>query len=252
MPLRALTYNILNGGEERLPFIRDIILSQSPDIVAIQEANSRENIETLAHALGLRPIIGEANSPFLVALLTRLPVTHAISHHPPEFEKAALEVETQWEGQPLRVITTHLKPHINQEAARAAEMQALLRLTGPAGGVSGGELRLLLGDFNALSPIDRFIPDPEIADDDVEYAQRAYAGPRQVIQMALAAGYVDLYRQLHPGEPGYTALMSTPVTRIDYVFASPALARRATFCDRVESPLVILASDHMPVRADFE
>ncbi len=252
MPLRALTYNILNGGEERVPFIRDIILSQSPDVVAIQEANSRENVEILARALGMQPIIGEANSLYLVALLTRLPVTHAISHHPPEFEKAALEVETQWEGQPLRVITTHLKPHISQEAARVAEAQALLRLTGPAGGATGNELRLLLGDFNAVSPEDRFIPDPEITDDDVEYAQRAYAGPRQVVPMILAAGYVDLYRHLHPGEAGYTARMSTPVTRIDYVFASPALARRATFCDRVDSPLVILASDHMPVRADFE
>jgi endonuclease/exonuclease/phosphatase family metal-dependent hydrolase len=249
MPLRALTYNILVGGEERLPFIRDIILSQSPDIVAIQEANSRENIEELARTLGLQLVIGEANSPFLVALLTRLPITHAISHHPPQLEKAALEVETQWEGRPLRIITTHLKPRISQEAARAEETQALLRLTGPAG---GDELRLLMGDFNALSPADQFIPDIEISDEDVAYAERAYAPPRQVIPLLLAAGYVDLFRHLRPSEPGYTARMPTPVTRIDYIFASPAMARRATYCDRVASPLVILASDHMPVRADFE
>ncbi|HEU5343398.1 MAG TPA: endonuclease/exonuclease/phosphatase family protein [Ktedonobacterales bacterium] len=252
MPLRALTYNILVGGEERLPFIRDIILGQSPDIVAIQEANSRENVEELARALEMRLIIGEANSPFLVALLTRLPVTGATSHHPPEFEKAALEVETQWDGQPLRVITTHLKPHIHQEAARAEEARTLLRLTGPAGGANGDELRLLMGDFNALSPDDRFIPDMEIADEDVAFAERAYAAPRLAIPPLLAAGYVDLFRRLRPGEPGYTALAPTPVTRIDYIFASPAMARRATYCDRVTSPLVILASDHMPVRADFE
>lgn len=252
MALRALTYNILVGGEERLPYIRDIIRSENPDIVAIQEANSRENIEALARDLELRLILGEANSAYPVALLTRLPVTRAVNHRPPEFEKSALEVEALWDGQPLRILTTHLKANIDQEAKREAEVETLLRLTGPAGGADGNELRLLMGDFNALSPSDTFVPDVEISDEDVAFAERAYAPPRLVIAHLLAAGYVDIYRRLRPGEPGYTTKTPTPVVRIDYIFASPALARRATQADRVESPLVIYASDHLPVRADFE
>jgi exodeoxyribonuclease-3 len=248
MPLRALTYNILVGGEERLPFIRDIIRSQNPDVVAIQEANSHANIEALARDLELRLVFGEASCEYHVALLTRLPVVRSVTHRPPELEKAALEVETLWNGQPLRIITTHLKANISQETRRAAEVDALLRLTGPA----GDEPRLLMGDFNALSPADQFVPNIQIPDDDVAFAERAYAQPRLAIPQLLAAGYVDLFRQMRPGEPGYTAKTPSPVVRIDYIFASPALARRATQCDRVESPLVILASDHMPVRADFE
>jgi exodeoxyribonuclease-3 len=248
MPLRALTYNILVGGEERLPFIRDIIGGENPDIVAIQEANSRENIETLARDLEMQLVFGEANCEYHIALLTRLPITQAVNHRAPELEKTALEVHTLWNGQPLRIITTHLKANVSQETRRVAEIDTVLRLTGPA---SDG-LTLLLGDFNSLSPADEFISDIQTSDEDEAFAQRAYAAPRLVIPRVLAAGYVDVYRQLRPGAPGYTTKTPAPVVRIDYIFASPALARRAIHADRVESPLVILASDHMPVRADFE
>ena len=248
MPLRAMTYNILVGGEERLPFIRDIIRSQNPDVVAIQEANSRDNIEALARDLELRLIFGEANSVFHMALLTRLPVVRSVNHRPLEMQKAALEVETQWNGQPLRIITTHLKPNLDNEAQRAVEVDTLLRLTGPA----GAELRLLMGDFNSISPADSFAPEPMTSDEDVAFAERAYALPRLVIPKLLAAGYIDVFRSLRPGEPGYTAKTPTPVARIDYIFASPSLARRAVQCDRVGSPLVIYASDHLPMRAEFE
>ncbi|HEX8730989.1 MAG TPA: endonuclease/exonuclease/phosphatase family protein [Ktedonobacterales bacterium] len=248
MALRALTYNILVGGEERLPFIRDIIRSQNADVVAIQEANSRENVETLARELEMRLIFGEANCEFHVAILSRLPITGSANHRAPEFEKTALEVETLWEGQPLRVITTHLKANVSGETRRVAEVDALLRLTGPA----GDGLKLLMGDFNALSPADQFTPDIQTSEEDEAFAGQAYAAPRLVIPRLLAAGYEDVYRRMRPGELGYTTKTPTPVVRIDYIFASSALARRATQCDRVESPLVILASDHLPVRAEFE
>lgn len=248
MALRALTYNILVGGEERLPFIRDIIRSQNADVVAIQEANSRENAETLARELEMRLVFGDANCEYHVAILSRLPITGSTNHRAPEFEKTALEVETQWKGQPLRIITTHLKANINGEARRVGEVDALLRLTGPA----GDGLKLLMGDFNAISPTDQFMPDIQTSDEDAAFARQAYAAQRLAIPRLLAAGYEDVYRRMRPGEAGYTTKTPTPVVRIDYIFASPALARRATQCDRVESPLVILASDHLPVRAEFE
>lgn len=248
MPLRALTYNILVGGEERLPFIRDIIRSQNPDVVAIQEANSRENVEALARDLEMALVFGEANSAFHVALLSRLPITYSVTHRAPELQKALLEAHLRWEGQTVRVFNTHLKAHPDQEEWRLREIEAALRVVGPA----SAEASLLMGDFNALSPVDSFTPDEAFPEEEVAFAQGAYALPRLAIARVLATGYTDLYRALRPAEPGYTAKTPTPVVRIDYIFASPSLARRAVNCDRVESPLVILASDHMPVRADFE
>lgn len=53
MALRILSYNILAGGEDRLPFIANIIQQQQPDVAALLEARSRSNVETLAHQLSM-------------------------------------------------------------------------------------------------------------------------------------------------------------------------------------------------------
>jgi len=64
------------------------------------------------------------------------------------------------------------------------------------------------------------------------------------------AGYVDLFRRLHPGEPGHT--FSRPGLRLDYVFATEDLASRAVSCDVVRTPPADVASDHYPLMADID
>jgi exodeoxyribonuclease-3 len=63
-------------------------------------------------------------------------------------------------------------------------------------------------------------------------------------------GYVDLFRRLHPGEPGPT-VPSTNL-RLDYVFATADLAERAVACEVRRAPEIERASDHLPVVADFD
>ena len=53
MPLRILSYNILAGGENRIPLIANVIQQQQPDVVALLEARSRPNAEALAQRLGM-------------------------------------------------------------------------------------------------------------------------------------------------------------------------------------------------------
>jgi len=72
MPLRVLSYNILFGGEDRLPQIGNVIRMHRPDVVALLEANSRSNAGRLAQELGMQLVFGEANSEFHVAWLSRL------------------------------------------------------------------------------------------------------------------------------------------------------------------------------------
>jgi endonuclease/exonuclease/phosphatase family metal-dependent hydrolase len=196
----------------------------------------------------MRLVVGEANSAYNVAWLTSLPIRHSANHRLPELRKTLLEVEVEWEGQPLRLYNLHLKANPEDERERMKEIQAVLRVVGPA----GAEPRLFVGDFNSIGPNDRYISDIQFPDDDVAFAERAYPQPRLVIPAVLATGYVDVYRALHPDEGGYTAKTPTPIVRIDYIFASPALAARAVSCDRVEGSLPVYASDHLPVRADFE
>lgn len=78
--------------------------------------------------------------------------------------------------------------------------------------------------------------------------------PRAVVGQALAAGYRDLYAEAHPDPrqrmTSYSS--SVPAGRIDYIFASPALAAGLLTCDPLgETPTrpVSRASDHLPMLA---
>ncbi len=82
-------------------------------------------------------------------------------------------------------------------------------------------------------------------------------GPRYAqggIDLLLKAGYVDCFRRIHPHARGYTCPAPSPAGRIDFIFASPELARSLTTCDIVtegEEVYAAEASDHLPVLAEF-
>jgi endonuclease/exonuclease/phosphatase family metal-dependent hydrolase len=79
---------------------------------------------------------------------------------------------------------------------------------------------------------------------------------RWSIERIRDAGYIDCFRRVHPRAVGYTCATWIPVSRIDYVFASPEMAPHLDSCDVVGSrawpdPGVLTASDHWPLVADF-
>jgi endonuclease/exonuclease/phosphatase family metal-dependent hydrolase len=81
--------------------------------------------------------------------------------------------------------------------------------------------------------------------------------PRQVVRQARAAGFTDCYaaRHPHPRTRALTCPAQAPAGRIDYIFASPALAERLLDCEVLTdtpSRPVDHASDHRPVLARFE
>jgi exonuclease III len=79
--------------------------------------------------------------------------------------------------------------------------------------------------------------------------QRIY---RCAIRTVLEAGMIDCFRALHPNADGFTYGPPAPVGRIDYIFASAALAPCLTKCFVVREPVTVdRASDHYPVVADF-
>jgi exodeoxyribonuclease-3 len=98
MSLRILSYNILAGGEDRLPLIVNVIQKQQPDVVALLEARSRSNAEVLAQQLGMSLAFGEANNMNHdnVVWLSRLPVINTQNHCDPVFAKTLLEIEVLW------------------------------------------------------------------------------------------------------------------------------------------------------------
>jgi exonuclease III len=71
----------------------------------------------------------------------------------------------------------------------------------------------------------------------------------------LKGPYVDCYRHIHPYKQGFTCPAAAPAGRIDYIFASPALAGRLTDCDVLRISEGGMpgdqASDHLPITAEF-
>ena len=113
-----------------------------------------------------------------------------------------------------------------------------------------------LGDLNvAAEPID--VHAPENYRDHVCYHQAA----RDAFRRCRDWGFVDIFRTLHP-EPGHYTFFDyrtvftgagAPGWRIDYILASPALAKRAkdSWID-IKPRLRPRPSDHTFLAADFE
>ena len=79
---------------------------------------------------------------------------------------------------------------------------------------------------------------------------------RWTVERMLRNGYVDSFRRVHPRAHGLTVATWTPAARVDYIFATPDLARRLVMSEvvgdrRWPDADALHASDHFPVVADF-
>jgi exodeoxyribonuclease-3 len=236
--MKILSYNIREGGADRLADIAAIIREQQPDAAALLEATSYENARQIADELGMRLVFGEGNSGYHVGWLSRLPILRSQNYRHPRLSKTLLEIEVGWDGATLCLFATHLASRWDGWSP-ADEVPIILEVLAQSGGP-----HLLVGDFNALRPGDPIGAPPP----GVEKRRDAVDGaPRQAIAQLLDAGYTDAYRALHPHDAGYTYPSNAPWLRLDYHFASRALAVRLHGCDVVSGELARRASDHLPV-----
>jgi endonuclease/exonuclease/phosphatase family metal-dependent hydrolase len=67
----------------------------------------------------------------------------------------------------------------------------------------------------------------------------------------LDAGYADVFRSLHPDDPGLTLPTSGPQVRLDYMFVPTSDLRRMTRCEVIRTPPARDASDHFPLLAEL-
>ena len=104
-----------------------------------------------------------------------------------------------------------------------------------------------------FKPLLRAIPHSRLLRTLFDTAVSIYA-PRGSINLLSSAGYVDCFRRMNPRARGFTCPTAAPAGRIDFIFASPQLARRLSACCVVtvgEGLPGEQASDHFPVLAEF-
>jgi exodeoxyribonuclease III len=242
MTFKVLSYNLNCGGNGRLPFIETVIRAQQADVVALLEANSQTNAETLAQRLEMELVYGPANSEFAIAWLSRLPIEASRNHRLKILAKTLLEIGVMWQGLPLSLFATHLihGRTAGEARQRTKETQAILEVLQPL----AGSPHLLVGDFNAIHPGDPIGQPPS-------GEKKAYTA-RQPIRLILGAGYLDCFQKKRTNVPGYTYPSSQPWLRLDYIFASPSMAARLAAGDVVKGEATKEASDHLPIWAEFK
>jgi endonuclease/exonuclease/phosphatase family metal-dependent hydrolase len=242
---RLLTYNVRHGGVGREEAIARVVAACAPDVVVLQEATRPDVVERIAARTGMAD--ARAYKRQSLAFISREPVAHAATYKPRFSRHAFIEIVPA--GERVRIFGVHLSAiHAAwTERRRTFELRSLLR--GIAHHQHG--FHLLAGDFNTLAPAEildirrlppRLRPFVWLSGGQIKW---------KTIQLVLDAGYVDVFRQMHPGRPGHTMPTRDPHVRLDYVFVPQAFADRVASCDVVTHPDAAAASDHFPVVASF-
>jgi len=252
--MRLLTYNILKGGHEREAEIVEAIEYVAPDVVVVQEVLDADNFQQIATALGMSPYLAQSQGrlPLRIGLLSKLPVLDFRTLHLWPLWPSCLQATVRLaNGDSLTVFGLHLAAYYPWflERWRMHQLRALLRYihrTAPG-------MHLLAGDFNTIAPGDQAsLVEAPLWVKAQAWFQLGYI-PRWALRSLLDAGYIDCFRKLHPKEEGFTLPSPRPQVRLDYVFATPPLARTLRECQVITAPRkVASASDHLPVLAEFE
>jgi endonuclease/exonuclease/phosphatase family metal-dependent hydrolase len=279
--MRIVTYNIHGWrtaeNYPNLTGVGDVLEAIGADIIGLNEVyyprvvqgSDKPALEALAARLGMHYVFGAAlrwpaqddmpEDAYGNALLARWPIIANAAHHltskeeDPQHlldtkeERGLLEGRIQLPGG--ETFTAYLI-HLDHTDEEVRGIQ--LRVARTWLGRDRNRPHVVMGDFNAISLWD--FADREADLDALSAHHKGHNltnrpdGPQVIAQME-KAGYVDLYRQFNaPGERSYLGAQTG--IRIDYIFASRALAPQATACD------IWLAadgvSDHRPVWADFK
>ena len=223
--VRVMTWNIHGGvgadGRFALDRITDTIARHDPDVVALQEVDSRRRaagdrspFELLREAVGEHGIeaksIATADGDYGQMVVSRWPFgtteVHDISHAERE-PRRAIETEVRTEHGTFRLVATHFGLSLKERRGQAKRLVEIAR--------RHATTTVMLGDFN-----DWFWP----------------------------SSLRDALRHELPGRTRHATFPSwCPVFRLDRIFCWPPKALLRSFVDRSARR----ASDHLPVVADI-
>lgn len=277
--LRVLTYNIYNGGHDtetvagRSHEWLEVIRSRNPDIILIQEANGwlpadSNYIEAYVESLNVsfpgepphEGLAGDANSPFDLAIITRLSVvssemitsawldggwfypTHGFFH-----------AELSDSAGSVHVIDAHFQSG-QERVHREKEARVLLQIID---GIPADEFVWVCGDFNSYSPVDvePGSPTPPAYD---KGAGPADAVGWEPVGYLLDRSYIDAFRTLHTQDLGYTrptrefyGYPTEPNARVDFILRSPHMGWILETSKVVTDGFADVGSDHYAVLATY-
>jgi endonuclease/exonuclease/phosphatase family metal-dependent hydrolase len=239
--LRILSYNIRKGGTGRERELAAVITACSPDVVVLQEATDPDVVRQVADLAGMAQHGSRAGES--LGFLSCRKVTY-FGWHKPRISRHAF-LELQLADSETRIFGVHLSAvHAAwTERRRTEELRALLK------SIQRHQegFHALTGDFNTLAPGDlldfRKLPGRLRA---LVWLSGGSVRWR-TIKIILDGGYIDAYRSLHPGSPGFTFPTWEPHVRLDYLFLPSRYTDKLISCEIMDVPGARDASDHLPL-----
>ncbi len=259
--LRLMTYNALNAFDDVIdPVTNDdqtppkceqscravaqIIDSSEADLVALQEIENLGMLERLTSYHGLdekypHRILIPGNDPrgADLALISRYPLQAVKSHRerilgwsrwqPRRFRRDLLQSDVQLpNGETLRVYIVHYPASKKAHWSRLREAEATREILLEQSASYPTDHQVVMGDFNAMRESDPL-------------ALLTSTGGLHNTSQNLAYSYGH-----RPGSRGRKL--------VDHILCSPSLVPHHRSSEILHHPLEELASDHLPVVADFE
>jgi endonuclease/exonuclease/phosphatase family metal-dependent hydrolase len=255
--MRIACYNILTGGEGRADPLIEVLIAQRADVIGLVEAEDPTVLERMARRLKMDYVQAMGNQSGASALLSRFPIRDSVNHaaSEPELSKSLLRasvVDPAGRVWQFGVVHLHARAGEADERRREAELGIVLKTFEPLR--RQGAPHVLLGDFNANSPVQQI----DLARCKPSTREQAAANggeiPRRVIQRMLNEGYADTYYSVNPQEARTRGTFTTqfPGQRVDYVFTHSIAAERIKAAWIEYDRLATYASDHYPIGVEID
>lgn len=249
--MKLMTYNILDGGAERLNLIIQVVKNEVPDYLTLNEANGFEKdnsqiLKKFANAIST-PYFDIALSgeyDYHVAVFSKYPLKKV--HKLKPLMRACLIAQVESPLGPISIASLHLTPY--SEDLRDGEIDHILDFQ------KEYENRVLMGDMNSLSIHDEY--NPEMVKDFTKGQLEKYTTNGVLRFNAIgkieSAGYFDSALKLGKNKENTVPTVSNKDThharmRLDYLFLSKSLAHHLRKYAVIKNDLTEQASDHYPV-----
>ncbi len=254
--MKLMTYNILNGGEKRLPLITKVIKEESPDYLTINEANiftanNNEILKKVAKETGFPyydiALSGELD--FHVAAFSKFPFKSVQKLQP--LMRACIIAKIDTDFGEISIASLHLTP--NSEDLRHPEINLVVndQIQYPN--------RILMGDMNSLSSHDGY--SPNLVKNLNEKSLKRFTTDGRLrfdaIDKIESCGYFDSAVHLNKNKEYTSPTLLNQYSqhynmRLDYIFLSKPLLSHLAGYKVIKNEITRKASDHYPVTATLE
>lgn len=255
--MKLMTYNILNGGEDRLRFIIEVISKENPDFLVINEVNGfdknhNQKLNKFAEQIGLTyfnlSLSGEYD--YHTAIFSKYPFVKI--EQLKLMRNAGILVTIKTNLGNLSIAGIHLTPYT--EDLRLKEIDLITNQQ------KQYENKIIMGDLNSLSKTDNY--NQELIREFNNYQLEKFTTDGKfrfdVINKITSLDYLDtatIFNQQKvntvPTKANQDSAHMANI-RVDYIFVSESLKYKVKNYSVIKNSLTEKASDHYPIIVELK